>query len=266
MFEHVLVAIDFSPAWPRVRQRLDLLKALGVSRATLVYVMSSRYPAAPEEGHRAHYEQRLAEEVAGLAEIGIEADFRIAVGEPGRELVRAGKKAGTDLLLLGTRGHGKLHEFLVGSTALDTARLTHLPLWLEPVQGEFVESRNTVLLATDGSANAASAEAVFEALASRFQRCVAVTACSASENAGCEMADAEKHLAELAGRVDGLETRIEQADPRDAIIALAREMPADLTLVGKRGRNIMAELLLGSTAEAVCRRVHRPVLLVPCRG
>ncbi len=263
MFEHVLVAIDFSPAWPRVRQRLEALGKLGVARATLVYVMSSRYPAAPEERHRAHYENRLAEEAASLAEIGMECDFRIAVGEPGRELVRAAEKAGADLLLLGDRGHGKVHDFLVGSTALDTARLTTLPVWLEPVHGAFVAGNDVLLLATDGSANAAAAEEVTEKLAPRFARRVALTACCATENESCERSDAESHLTTLAGRIEGLETRIESADPRDAIVALAGELPADLTVVGKRGRNAMSELLLGSTAEAVCRRVHRPVLLVP---
>jgi len=263
MFEHVLVAIDFSTAWERVRQRLVWLEALGVSRATLVYVMSSRYPAAPAEGHRAHYEQRLADEAAGLAEIGIETDFRIATGEPGRELVRAAEKSGADLLLLGDRGHGKVHEFLVGSTALDTARLTTRPLWLEPVDGEFVECREVLLLATDGSGNAAAAERAMERLAPHYRRRLAMTACCASENEACEVSDAEAHQAELARQIEGLETRIERTDPRDAVIALARQLPADLTVVGKRGRNAMAELLLGSTAEAVCRRVRRPVLLIP---
>ena len=43
----------------------------------------------------------------------------------------------------------------------------------------------------------------------------------------------------------------------------AREASADLTVIGKRGRNPMADLLLGSTAEAVARRARRPVLMVP---
>jgi arsenite transporter len=209
---------------------------------------------------------RLAEEAASLGEVGIESDFRIAVGEPGAEIVRAAKAAGADLLLLGARGHGKVHEFLVGSTALDTARLTILPLWLEPVHEAIVAGNDVLLLATDGSANAAAAEQVMEKLAPRFRRRVAVTACCATENESCEKSDAEDHLATLADRIEGLETRIESADPRDAVVALAGELPADLTVVGKRGRNAMTELLLGSTAEAVCRRVRRPVLLVPARS
>lgn len=263
MIEHVLAAIDFSPAWPRLRQRLVSLKALGVRQITLVYVMSSRYPAAPQEAHRSHYQQRLAEEAESLSSNGIEADYRIVVGEPGQELVSAAESIGADLLLLGDRGHGKVHEFLIGSTALDAARLTTLPLWLEPIHEDFIEKRDVLLLATDGSAHAGAAEAWLMHLAPHYRRYVAITACNANENEACERSDAQAHLATLAERINGLEARIESSDPRDAVVELARELPADLILIGKRGRNAIKQLLLGSTAEAVCRRARRPVLLVP---
>jgi nucleotide-binding universal stress UspA family protein len=50
--------------------------------------------------------------------------------------------------------------------------------------------------------------------------------------------------------------------PADAISRTAREEGASL-VVGKRGRNPLQELVLGRTAEAVCRYAARPVLLVP---
>lgn len=266
MFEHVLVAIDFSPAWPRLKQRLMALQKMGARRVTLAYVMSSRYPAAPQEGHRDHYERRLKQEAAGLSEAGFEVETQLLTGEPGRELVQAAARGQADLLLLGDRGHGKIHQFLIGSTAMDAARLTSLPLWLEPMANGQTDSQEILLLATDGSKAAASAEAWFEKLESSYQRAIAVSACCAIDGGDCELNDARLHLEQMAQRMPGLETRVEQGDPRDVVVSLANALPADLIVVGKRGRNAMKQLLLGGTAEAVCRQVQRPVLLVPVPG
>ncbi|MDZ7852446.1 MAG: hypothetical protein U5L98_07300 [Halomonas sp.] len=61
MFKHILVAVDFSPALPLLQERLKTLTAWGTERVTLLYVLSSRYPATPEETHRPHYQAKLAE-------------------------------------------------------------------------------------------------------------------------------------------------------------------------------------------------------------
>ncbi len=46
------------------------------------------------------------------------------------------------------------------------------------------------------------------------------------------------------------------------IIAAAKEFKADLIVVGTHGRGAVAHLLLGSTAEAVVRHAHCPVLVI----
>ena len=50
---------------------------------------------------------------------------------------------------------------------------------------------------------------------------------------------------------------------RDAIVAEAKNENADLIVIGKRGRNPIQELLLGSTAESIARGALCPVLVVP---
>ncbi len=263
MFKHVVVAIDFSPAWPLLRQRLQALRTWGAEELTLVYVLSSRYPATPEESHRSHYESRLSEEAAPLEADGFRVNWQIRVGEPGAEVVAAAADVNADLVLLGDRGYSRFREFFVGSTALDAARLTSCPLWLEPVQDGRRADVDVVLLATDGSDAAKSAEANFQQLWPQFSRGVAAMATCASEGCNREIADAEAHLKQLDRPDDGLEVRVLDGDPRQVIPALAKELPADLVIVGKRGRNAMQQLLLGSTAEAVCRKAQCPVLVVP---
>ncbi len=260
MFEHILVATDFSPAWPLLRQRLETFAESGRT-ATLVHVLSTRYPAVPEVLHRPYYEQRLSEEAAELQALGFTVCWQIRTGEPGMELTTAAAEADADLLLLGSRGHGRAYAFLLGSTALDAARTTSIPLWLEPIERSTARLRDTLLLATDGSESALAAERMFIALRPRFSRAMAMTCTAGTGEA--EQAEALAHLAALAKDGDGVETHVILEDPITAIVSMARDLSAGLVIVGKRGRNPIVDLLLGSTAEAVCRNAACAVLLVP---
>ncbi|HEU4730207.1 MAG TPA: universal stress protein [Kofleriaceae bacterium] len=58
------------------------------------------------------------------------------------------------------------------------------------------------------------------------------------------------------------ETRVVDDDPRDAILKAAREVHADLIVIGTHGRRGLSRMLLGSVAEAVLRRASCPVLAV----
>lgn len=57
MLKHILVGIDFSPAWPLVESQLNRLPPLGCERVTLAYVISAGYTQAPEVSHREYYEK-----------------------------------------------------------------------------------------------------------------------------------------------------------------------------------------------------------------
>jgi len=46
-------------------------------------------------------------------------------------------------------------------------------------------------------------------------------------------------------------------------VRVARELSADLIVVGSHGRGVVARAILGSTADKVVRTAHQPVLVVP---
>jgi len=77
---------------------------------------------------------------------------------------------------------------------------------------------------------------------------------------------AEKTLGEWAdaGRHDGVsvETSLRTGVPHAEIVAAAREMRADLIVVGTHGRGGLDRVLLGSVAERVLRLAPCPVLAV----
>jgi len=53
-----------------------------------------------------------------------------------------------------------------------------------------------------------------------------------------------------------------EGEPREEIVALARDRPCDLIVMGTHGRTGMGRLLMGSVAEAVVRAAPCPVLTV----
>jgi multicomponent Na+:H+ antiporter subunit G len=66
-------------------------------------------------------------------------------------------------------------------------------------------------------------------------------------------------LAELGVEARGVEGL---GDPADALIETAREIQADLIVVGTRGRNVAARTLLGSVSSRVVHRAPCDVLVV----
>ena len=78
--------------------------------------------------------------------------------------------------------------------------------------------------------------------------------------------EAETALAVAAERAARSEKRIrshiERGPVVDAILALAREIHADMIVVGTHGRKGLQRAVLGSTCEAILRRSDIPVLAV----
>ncbi len=76
----------------------------------------------------------------------------------------------------------------------------------------------------------------------------------------------EQRLAALADRIRGrgleVETEIAAGVPGSRIVHCAERLDADLIVIGTRGLSGFKHLLLGSTAEAIARWSHRPVLSI----
>ena len=69
----------------------------------------------------------------------------------------------------------------------------------------------------------------------------------------------------LTVREAGLECRTAnpEGSPADEVIAYADRVGAELIVVGTHGRTGLRRVLVGSVAERVLRKTHRPVLVVP---
>lgn len=268
MFGHLLVAVDFSPSWEAISRSLAVMHGWGCKRLTLVHVLGSAYGQVPPETHRDQYEALLKACGDRLSRSGFAVEVVVASGEPARALADIAAETGADATLVGSHGHSTVRDLFLGSTVLNLARLTRIPMLMWPTHAVLPPSDRlrTVVLGTDCSGTAAAAESLFRTLVAAGAKGVVVCAIERGEpvEQEHERSCARAHLESLRQPGGGeVSFRIEEGLAAQLILRAARDMRADLIMVGKRGRNRMRELLLGSTAEAVCRSAGLPVLLVP---
>jgi nucleotide-binding universal stress UspA family protein len=72
----------------------------------------------------------------------------------------------------------------------------------------------------------------------------------------------EQQVAKVVGAEVPHGCRIAFGKPADAVIAVAKEIGADLIVVGTHGRTGLKALVLGSVAESIVRKAEVPVLTV----
>ncbi len=121
-----------------------------------------------------------------------------------------------------------------------------------------------VVLGVDGSPAADRALAWVADLARGSEtEVVAVHGWSGPEFAGQEhvvLDDATAYLHEQGVSARGV---FEMTDPKEVLVTVAEREDADLIVIGSRGQNLVASLLLGSVGEYLVHHSPRPVVIVP---
>lgn len=124
----LLVPVDFSPVTESVIDHAVSLARALKGAITLLHVVqppvSTGDFALPVEavqdainaGEKAGRE-KLAEYSRMLRTAGIEAESRVVHGAPVVMILEEAKRVKADYIVMGSHGHGKLYDLLVGSTA-----------------------------------------------------------------------------------------------------------------------------------------------------
>jgi nucleotide-binding universal stress UspA family protein len=192
-------------------------------------------------------------------------------GRPATVVVEEADRTPADLVVVGSRGHGRLASLVLGSVSaeiVDRAR--------QPVLVARSASLTRVVLAADGSPSAAHAErlvATWPLFASTPVRVVSVAEVVEPWRTGIaptmytqaiaayqhDLEEARQHHERLAaeaaerlraaGREAGSEGRT--GDPPAEIVAAAEGFGADLVAMGSRGNTGVKRLVLGSVARDV---------------
>jgi nucleotide-binding universal stress UspA family protein len=279
----ILVATDLSPRSDRaVRRALLLARASGAS-LSLVHVVDDDQPRAVIEAECAAAERILADQARSLQEIdGVECAHHITTGDAFAGILQVVREGGYPLLVLGPHRRQLLRDVFVGTTAERVIRACSAPVLMAnavpaaPYRHALaaVDFSDSAMHALDVVSRIAALSKVpitighaFDAPETGLMKRAAVAAADIDLHVGEVKRDvtAELHarLAKTPVEPAQIITRLAQASTAAAIQAMAREVGADLVIVGTRGRTGLAKALLGSVAEAVLRNAECDVLAIP---
>ena len=206
-----------------------------------------------------------------FADLDVELESR--VGHVTGELLRA--SVSDDLLVVGSRGHGRAEDLLIGSVSQHLAR--HAPCPVVVVRPTHDTNARRIVVGVDGSATSSAAlEHACRRAEWSGETVVALHAWRThapstdvwnSEPRALEgLAHRQVLLAEsVAGmRVDHPDVVIEQeavpVAPVRCLVDASRG--ATLVVVGSHGLGFFGGLLLGSVSQAVLQRAECPVVVV----
>jgi nucleotide-binding universal stress UspA family protein len=228
--------------------------------------------------------QRLADAAARrLAEAGLRAQQAVQVDFPASGILREAEARGTELIVMGTRGHGMVHGFALGSVAMRVAHGGATPVCLVQPESKLpaeLGRRLRVMLAMDGSEPALRAaqhlvawrdwlgeldvQIVHVQQPLTFLETVLPPHRDVIEQWSTREADeatqAARGLLSKAGIQHHLHLSIGEASREIAL--LAEETKSELLVLGTRGRGAAHHALIGSIALKTAAASGVPVLLV----
>jgi len=207
----------------------------------------------------------LDEQVRHIEEAGgTVAEAHLKEGRISDEVVKLGAELGAGLLVVGSRGHGRIGRTFMGSHSEDIVHHAHLPvLVLRCVEGAWPPAR--VVIGDDFSEEAKEAGELAASIARLFEADTLLVRAyphildeSSDPEAEKSVWQSEKELEGRASRLEGIlghKPRVEMAvgSPAEAILEAARVVGPTLVAVGSRGLGTVGRMRLGSVSTKVVR-------------
>lgn len=232
----------------------------------------------------------LADQVEKIKAAGgsvVQAHLR--TGKPDEEIVALADELGAELIVMGSRGLGRVRRALMGSVSDSVVRHAYCPVMVvrREEHGEALSSSKRILLATDGSKDAELAARTSGGLAQKtgselhavyvrpriiphrpgyYVGPEVMEDAERKEREGLEQ-EAQRLLEAQVGEVREAGGNVARAHlrvgrPDEEIVDLAEELGVGLILMGSRGQGRIRRALLGSVSDSVVRHAHCPVMVV----
>jgi nucleotide-binding universal stress UspA family protein len=195
------------------------------------------------------------------------------LGQPYARLVELAEEENCDLIIIGAKGLTSLKYSSMGSVARKVIGFTSKDVLVVPY-GARVDWQH-ILLATDLSANSEAAENRALELALTYESNLTIVSVlelpsclygEVGELGCCIAADRLGIVQNLQDRAASwgiaARTMIKQGESSTAIVAAAKDIGAEVIVMGSHGRSGLTRLLMGSITEKVIGAGICPVLVV----
>lgn len=279
----LVVATDFSTRSDRAIRRGILLAKASDADLTLVHAVDDDQPQHLIELETAEAKRLLEAQTGTLRKVdGIDASYRVVLGDPFTSIADVAKEYASDLLIVGPHRRQILKDMFVGTTAERITRTSLVPVIM--ANAVPASPYRHILVAVDMSENSAAAVSLAAQMDWGVKPALSIYhAYDAPERAmrgsfALSESDIQRYLAEANARaraklsafLQRLKVRpIRQiveminTEPATMVRQAARHADADLIVIGRQGSSGLPKLMLGSVAESVLRSSEVDVLAVP---
>ncbi len=293
MINKTLIAIDTRASSPETEQILDACRSLGsylgeitaisVFKDTLNNYMTLDFTPLVEfsqivnEGALTHLQQRLEQIITPCFP---KAHCTVTIGSPAQKIVDTATNLNSDLIVMGTRGRHGIGR-LVGSTCQSVFSRHSCDL-LAARGSTNGQGYKNALIAVDYSAmtkrvldksvslGLSPRQCSIVSIAPRLNAAAAVSPSrvSASFSPSHLQGQVEAHLRETMSKVladhgmQSSELSIPTGDAAQHIVSKAKEIGADLILIGANNRSRLSQAFLGSTTASVLNNASCDVFVV----
>ena len=273
MAEVILCAVDDSEAAGPV---LDTARWLAERlRARLIVVR-----AASEGSDEAEQLAALVRARSGDEQI----EVRVLAGSPAQAIQEAADEVNPELLVVGSRGHGRLRSAVLGSVSRDLAAQARFPVVVVPPEGTWTaegSAEASVVCGVDGSDEALAGAVFAGRLATRLDFRLLIVHARQNVKAVLSYPGARSETPPVTGQPDAVETLaaevvqravdaaggsavgvIEPGPPADVLESVADREGGALIVITARGLGGIGASLLGSVAAALTAGAGRPVVVL----
>ncbi len=282
MFRNLLIADSGKGHVEEMVRMLQDVPSLKSARATLLHVVPEQSKAKAED-HRADAESLLGK---ATERMGLQADsvkILVREGDTKQVVLKVAEEIDSDLIVMGSRGLGRLQSILANSTSQYVFQLSTRPMLL--VRDDlYVRHVNQVMVTIDGTGVGddslrTACELISEIPGGTLTGLHVVRQESTPTRGGRTRADEILDAAVQRARGFGVELRPMTSFGKDigrAVCAAAGEANADLVVIASQDRRPLVarglvdldKLLGGSVSDYIRVHAPAPVLLVrePERG
>ena len=232
--------------------------------------------AEGEARRRAGDIEREIEEMGGRV-----AEVHARTGRVDAEILKLSEEIGAGLVILGSRGMGRLKRAVIGSVSASVVDHAHSSVLV--VRGGGADLPGKILFATDGSKDAKVARSAVTELSAATGSDVYVLyvletrpyrpflgpeaweGWEANLERARERANSFVQLEAARIKEDGgkvADAHVVFDDPAPEIVRLGEDIGADMIVVGSRGLGGIRRMLLGSVSSSVAAHANGPVLIV----
>jgi nucleotide-binding universal stress UspA family protein len=135
---HILLAYDGFPYSDHALERVGELAAAEGASVTVLSVVAPDARGSKSGGHvgiRPHAHEDVARAHETLDAQGIASEMRIEHGDPRAEILRAAGEIDADLIVVGSRGLGRLGRLLLGSVSTEVVNGAPCPVMVVAKDG-----------------------------------------------------------------------------------------------------------------------------------